>query len=181
MLLLILGVALWWAAHLFKRIAPAQRAAMGDKGRGLVALAIGVSVLLMIFGYRMADGAFFWGRSPAMVGINNLLMIVALYLTSPGPSKGALFYKMRHPMLTGFLVWALAHLLVNGDTPSFVLFGGLGLWALVEMAVINRAEPDWTPPAKGAIKKDAIFLAASVVLLAVIGWIHTWLGAATFG
>ncbi|MCT4554728.1 MAG: NnrU family protein [Pelagimonas sp.] len=181
MLLLILGVALWWAAHLFKRIAPAQRAAMGDKGRGLVALAIGVSVLLMIFGYRMADGAFFWGRSPAMVGINNLLMIVALYLTSPGPSKGALFYKMRHPMLTGFLVWALAHLLVNGDTPSFVLFGGLGLWALVEMAVINRAEPNWTPPAKGAIKKDAIFLAASVVLLAVIGWIHTWLGAATFG
>lgn len=181
MLVLILGVALWWAAHLFKRVAPDARAGLGDKGKGLVALAIVASILLMIFGYRMADGAVFWGRSPAMVGINNLLMLVALYLTSPGPSKGALFYRMRHPMLTGLGLWAVAHLLVNGDVPSFVLFGGLGLWALTEMAVINRAEPDWTPPAKGSIGKDAMFLAISVLLLLVIGTIHTWLGYAAFG
>ncbi|WP_136443028.1 NnrU family protein [Pacificoceanicola onchidii] len=181
MLLLSLGVALWCAAHFFKRLAPEARANMGDKGKGLVALAIGVSILMMIFGYRMADGTFFWGRHPATVGINNLIMIAALYLTSPGPSKGALFYKMRHPMLTGFLLWALAHLLVNGDTPSFILFGGLALWAVVEMNVINRAEPDWTPPEKGSIRKDAIFLVASVVLLGVIGMVHTWLGYPTFG
>ena len=181
MVLLILGVALWWGAHLFKRLAPAQRAALGDKGKGPVALALLAAILLMIFGYRMADGAFFWGRHPATVGINNLLMLVALYLTSPGPKKGALLYRMRHPMLTGFLLWAVAHLLVNGDVPSFVLFGGLGLWALIEMAVINRAEPNWTPPAKGSIAKDAMFLAISVVLLFVIGLIHTWLGYPTFG
>ncbi|MCR8548071.1 NnrU family protein [Salipiger sp. P9] len=181
MVLLILGVLLWAGAHLFKRAAPAQRAALGDKGRGAVALALLVSVLLMIFGYRMADGAAFWGRDPATVGINNLLMLAALYFTSPGPKKGALFYRMRHPMLTGFLLWTVAHLLVNGDVPSFVLFGGLGLWAIVEMGVINRAEPDWTPPEKGPIRKDLIFLAASLVLLFVIGWVHTWLGYPTFG
>ena len=181
MVLLILGVALWWGAHLFKRLAPAQRAALGDKGKGAVALALLAAILLMIFGYRMADGAFFWGRHPATVGINNLLMIAALYLTSPGPKKGALLYRMRHPMLTGFLLWAVAHLLVNGDVPSFVLFGGLGLWAIVEMVVINRAEPEWTPPQKGSIGKDAMFLAISVVLLFVIGFIHTWLGYPTFG
>lgn len=181
MLLLILGVALWWLAHLFKRIAPDMRAGLGEKGKGLVALALAVSIVMMIFGYQMADGAFFWGRSPATVGINNLIMIFALYLTSPGPSKGALLYRMRHPMLTGFALWAVAHLLVNGDVESFILFGGLGVWALVEMAVINRAEPDWTPPEKGSIGKDAMFLAISVGLLAVIGFVHTWLGAATFG
>ena len=181
MALLVLGVALWWLAHLFKRLAPDTRARLGDGGKGLVALVLAASILMMIFGYRMADGAFFWGRHPATVGINNLLMVFALYLTSPGPSKGAIFYRMRHPMLTGFAVWAAAHLLVNGDVPSFVLFGGLGIWALVEMAVINRAEPRWTPPAKGAIAKDAMFLAASVVLLLVIGWVHTWLGYPTFG
>jgi hypothetical protein len=49
------------------------------------------------------------------------------------------------------------------------------------MVVINRAEPDWTPPAKGAITKDAMFLVASLVLLGVIGFIHTWLGYPTFG
>lgn len=181
MTLLILGVLLWAGAHFFKRLAPDTRARMGDKGKGLVTLLLVVSIVLMVLGYRAADGAFFWGRHPATVGINNLMMLVALYFTSPGPSKGALFYRMRHPMLTGFLLWTLAHLLVNGDTPSFVLFGGLGLWAITQMIVINRAEPDWTPPAKGSIAKDAMFLGASLVLLLVIGGIHTWLGYATFG
>lgn len=181
MTILILGVVLWWAAHLFKRLAPGARASLGAKGKGIVAIALVVSVALMIVGYRGADGAFFWGRHPATVGINNLIMIFALYLTSPGPSKGALFYKMRHPMLIGFLLWAVAHLLVNGDVPSFVLFGGLGLWAIAEIIVINRADPEWTSPAKGPIKKDIIFMVASLVLLAVIGGIHTWLGYPTFG
>lgn len=181
MLLLILGVALWWAAHLFKRLAPDARATMGDKSKGIVALVLAVSIVLMIFGYRMAEGTVFWGRSPAMTGINNLLMVFALYFSSPGPKKGALFYRMRHPMLTGFLLWAVAHLLVNGDTESFVLFGGLGLWAIVSMIVINRAEPGWTPPAKGSIAKDGIFLVASLVLLVVIGYIHGLIGPAPFG
>ncbi|OWU85393.1 membrane protein [Oceanicola sp. 22II-s10i] len=181
MTLLVLGVLLWALAHFFKRLAPAARGRMGDAGKGAVAVALVVSVLLMIFGYRMAEGAFFWGRHPATVGINNLLMIAALYFTSPGPKKGALFYRMRHPMLTGFLLWCIAHLLVNGDTPSFVLWGGLGIWAIAEMVVINRAEPGWTPPAKGSIGKDAMFAAISVVLLLVIGWVHTWLGYPTFG
>ncbi|WP_407494751.1 NnrU family protein [Pseudooceanicola sp. MF1-13] len=181
MILLILGVLLWALAHFYKRLAPAHRASMGDKGKGIVAVALVVSILLMIFGYRAADGAVFWGRHSATVGINNLLMIAALYFTSPGPKKGALFYKMRHPMLTGFLLWTIAHLLVNGDVPSFVLFGGLGLWAVAEMVVINRAEPGWVPPAKGKIGKDIMFAAISIVLLGVIGMIHTWLGYPTFG
>lgn len=181
MILLTSGVALWWGAHLFKRLAPEARANMGDKGRGLMALLIALSVVLMVLGYRAADGAFFWGRHPATVGINNLMMIAALYFTSPGPKKGAIFYKMRHPMLTGFLIWALAHILVNGDVPSFVLFGGLGAWALVEMMVINRAEPEWTAPAKGTIVKDAMFVGISVVLLGIIGMIHSYLGYSPFG
>ncbi len=181
MTLLILGVLLWAGAHFFKRLAPDARARMGNAGKGAVTLALVVSIVLMVLGYRAADGAFFWGRHPATVGINNLMMIAALYFTSPGPSKGAIFYRMRHPMLTGFVIWALAHLLVNGDVPSFVLFGGLGIWAVLEMVVINRAEPEWTAPQKGSIGKDAMFVGISVVLLAIIGWIHTWLGYATFG
>ncbi|PYG30595.1 NnrU family protein [Pelagimonas varians] len=181
MLLLILGVLLWVGAHFFKRLMPEQRAALGDKGKGIVAIAIVASIVLMVIGYRMADGAVFWGRHPATVGINNLIMIAALYFTSPGPTKGAIFYKMRHPMLFGFALWAGAHLLVNGDVPSFVLFGGLLVWSLAEMAIINKSEPNWTPPAKGVIKKDIMFAAISVLLLVVIGFIHGLIGPAAFG
>lgn len=180
-IILILGVALWAGAHWFKRIAPGPRAAMGDRGKGLVALLLLLGVVLMIYGYRMAEGAFFWGRHPATVGINNLMVLVALFMMSPAPKRGRLLAGMRHPMLTGFALWAAAHILVNGDVPSFILFGGLLAWALVSIVVINRAEPDWTPPEPGSYAKDAMFLAGSVVLLLVIGWVHTWLGYPAFG
>ncbi|WP_435310716.1 NnrU family protein [Primorskyibacter sedentarius] len=181
MFLLILGVLLWVAAHFFKRAAPDLRASLGEKGKGMVALALFVSVVLMVFGYRMADGAVFWGRHPATVGINNLLVLVAIYMMSPAPKKGKLLAGMRHPMLTGFALWAVAHLLVNGDMPSFILFGGLLVWAIAEIVVINRAEPDWTPPVPGPISKDFIFIGASIVLLLVIGYIHGLLGYPVFG
>ena len=50
MFFLIAGVLLWWAAHLFKRLAPDARASMGDKGKGLVAVVLVVSVILMVVG-----------------------------------------------------------------------------------------------------------------------------------
>jgi uncharacterized membrane protein len=33
--------------------------------------------------------------------------------------------RVRHKQLTGVKAWAVAHLLVNGDLASILLFGGL--------------------------------------------------------
>ncbi|MFP3541299.1 NnrU family protein, partial [Pseudomonas sp. SIMBA_044] len=83
-----------------------------------------------------------WAPPSFLVHVNNSLMVLALFFTSPGPRKGRLFRKMRHPMLFGFSLWAVAHLLVNGDLASVILFGGLLVWAGVEVLAINRAEPE---------------------------------------
>ena len=40
MILLMLGLALWWAAHLFKRLAPGPRLALGDAGKAVVAVVL---------------------------------------------------------------------------------------------------------------------------------------------
>lgn len=181
MILLILGVLLWSGAHLYKRLAPAQRASMGDKGRGPIALAILASVVLMIIGYRMADGAFYWGRHPATVGINNLLMIASVYLFAASGMKTAIARRMRHPMLTGMGLWAAAHLLVNGDTASFVLFGGLLIWSVVAAQMINRAQPVWEKPAPAPRKKEFMALGGTVIVYGVIVGIHYLLGYPTFG
>lgn len=180
MALLIAGVLLWAAAHLFKRLMHAQRAAMGDAGKGVIAVALILSVVLMVIGYRAAPFVYVWAPPTWTVHINNLLVLIAIWLMSPAPKKGVLFNKMRHPMLAGFRAWAFAHLLVNGDLASIILFGGLFVWALVEVIVINRAEPEWTPGEPGSIAKDAMFFVASVILLAVIGYIHGWLGVWPF-
>lgn len=181
MLVLILGVALWWVTHSFKYIAPARRAAMGDAGKGLVALGVLASIVLMVIGYRMADGAFFWGRHPATVGINNLLMLVSVYLFAAAGMKTALARKMRHPMLIGFKTWALAHLLVNGDVESIILFGGLMGWAVFAMIRINRTQPDWTPPEPKGMATEIKAVVATLVIYVAIGYLHGYLGPWPYG
>ena len=175
-ILLIAGVLLWTAAHLFKRLAPARRAAMGDAGKGMIALAIGASIVLMVIGYRATPFVNVWAPPAFMVHINNLLILIAIYMMSPAPRRGALLSGMRHPMLAGFKAWAVAHLLVNGDLASIILFGGLFAWAVIEVIAINRAEAQWTPRPKGSLVMDGAFLLASVVLMVIIGYIHGWLG-----
>ncbi|MFD1797492.1 hypothetical protein FQV27_11960 [Paracoccus aurantiacus] len=183
MLILILGLALWWAAHLFKRIAPDARARLGEPGKGMVAAALVLSVVLMIWGYRIAPvDAVWWGPSPMMKGINNLLVLAAFYLFAASGIKTGITRRLRHPQLLAVSLWAVAHLLVNGDLPSLVLFGGLLAWAIVEIIVINRSAPDWQPPAHAVpIRKEAMALIGAIVVFGVVGLVHAWLGYDPFG
>lgn len=179
MVMLILGVALWWAAHLLKRLAPGLRDRLG---RGGIAGLLVLSVVLMVLGYRGAAGPVWWGASAATVGINNLLVLAAFYLFAAAGMKTRITARIRHPQLTGFALWALAHLLVNGDLPSAILFGGLFLWALVEIVVINRAQPQWTPPAGPfPARKELMAGLGALLVMLVVGLIHRWLGYNPFG
>ena len=179
MTLLVPGILLWVGAHFFKRVAPDARARMGDKGKGLVALALLVSLVLMVIGYRGADFVNVWYPPSFMVHINNLLMLVAFFVFGLSATTGSLRGKLRHPQLLAVKIWAVAHLLVNGDLASIVLFGSMLLWAGAEVAVINRAEA-WDRPAPGDPKRNVILLVITVVAFAVTAAIHAWLGVWPF-
>lgn len=184
MILLILGVALWIGAHYFKRFAPDARSALGTPGKGMIALAIVASLALMILGYQRADFIPIWQPPGFMVHINNLLMILAFWIYGSSAAKGAKAwpaYKTRHPQLLGFKVWAVAHLLVNGDLASLILFGGLLAWAVGSVILINRAAPEWTPPAPSDRKTYIRLAVITTVLVIIVTGIHTWLGVSPFG
>ena len=181
MIWLVLGVLLWSGAHLFKRVAPDARAKLGDKGKGPVALLLLVSVGVMVIGYRSADGAFFWGRNPALTGINNLLMLFSIYLFAADGMKTRITRVIRNPQLTAFKVWAVAHLLVNGDVPSFVLFGGLLIWAVAEVIVLKRVGPVWVKPEVAPAKKEIMAVVGALLVFGLIAGIHIWLGYNPFG
>ena len=181
MTLLILGLALWFAAHLFKRLAPDARAQMGDKAKGPIALILVAAVVLMVFGYRAAEGAVYWGRHPALTGINNILMFLAFYLYAASGSKTWITTKIRHPQLTAIKIWAVSHLLVNGDVPSFVLFGGLLIWAVLEVILINRAQPVWTRNPPAPANKEIVAVVAALVVTIIVMLIHNWLGVQPWG
>ena len=181
MTLLIAGILLWWAAHLFKRLAPARRAAMGDPGKGVIAGVLVLSVVLMVIGYRGAEFVAVWTPPAFLTHVNNLLMILAFYLYAASGAKTWVARKFRHPQLGGFKVWAFAHLLVNGDLASILLFGSMLAWAVVEVIVINRAVPVWTPPPKGPLRKEFTTVAATLVVAGVVMVIHNWLGVQPWG
>lgn len=180
MIWVILGLVLWTGAHLFKRLAPGARAGLGDAGKGVVAVLSILGIVAMVVGYRAWDSTFFWGRHPALVGINNLLMVFAIYLFAASGAKSWITTKIRHPQLTAVKVWALAHLLVNGDVASFVLFGGLMMWAVLEVILINRTSGPWV---RGPVKPNAEIKAvvATVVVMGVVSAVHIWLGYNPFG
>ncbi|MFC2968395.1 NnrU family protein [Acidimangrovimonas pyrenivorans] len=179
MTLLILGVALWWVAHLFKRLAPGPRAALGDAGKGLAGLVLLAALVLMVIGYRALPNMPNMVAMPGNGHANNTLMLIALIVFGAGMSKGWLWTKIRHPMLWGVVLWSVAHLLVRNDLPSLILFGGMGLWALVEMALINGAGP-WQRPASGGIKRDGALAAIALVMYGLIAFVHIWLGYSPF-
>ncbi len=181
MILIAAGLLLWSAVHFWKRVALDHRAGFGDKGKGIVALGAVGAIVLMVLGYRMADGTFYWGRTPATTGINNLLMLFAFYLFATSGAKTRITKFIRHPQLTAVVVWSIAHLLVNGDSPSFLLFGGLGVWAIAEMVVINRAEGPRGPYHAVPIKKETTAVIATLVVFSVVAAVHIWLGYNPFG
>ena len=177
---LVLGVLLWIGAHLFKRVLPEQREALGKWGRPLVAVVIVISIVLMFVGYREAEEVTLYALPVWAWYLNNLMMLVALFMMDVGKMNGLVRMKIRHPMLLGVVVWSAAHLLVNGDLASLVLFGGLAFWALIEMGVVSRAEGPWQAPKSGSILNDGKAAVLAVLLYALIAGIHEWLGHPAF-
>lgn len=177
--LLIAGVALFAALHLFKGVLPgsrdALRARLGTNGyKVLWALLIVGSVVLIVLGWRGAiPTAVYanptWGRHLAM-----LLMVFSIILFAASHGRNNLQRRVRHPQLTAVLVWAAAHLLANGDIRSVVLFGGLGAWAIVEIVLINRREGAWQKPEPVAGGRIAVPIVAGLVVYAVLFWSHRW-------
>jgi len=185
MALLILGLLLWSAAHLFGRAFPTTRQALAARLgegplKGGIAIVLALSVILMVIGYRSAPFVPVYDPPSWTIHVNNLLMLVAIALLGMGHSKGRARAWFRNPMLMGVTVWAFAHVLVNGDLASLILFLGLAAWANVQMAVIKAQEPDWERPTPGTLVGDLRLVVITIVAFAIITAVHTWLGVWPF-
>lgn len=181
MTLIVLGLALWSGAHLFKRLAPGQRAGLGDAGKGLVAVGVLAGLVLMVLGYRGVEQVDLWYPPRFLTHLNNLLMMLAVYFFAASVMKVRITGVIRHPQLTAVKTWAVAHLLVNGDLASVVLFGGLLAWAVVEVILINRAEPRPAPPPLASMGREIGTVLGALVVFGAIAWVHNWLGYWPYG
>ena len=181
MLLLTAGILLWAAVHFIPSLAqPLKRsmvAKLGGNGyKAIFSLLVIAALLMMVFGWRSIEvpGHLYtlpaWSRS---VGMLLVLLAFVLFIASNAPTRIRQF--VRHPQLTGVTVWALAHLLMNGDVRSLILFGGMGLWAVLEIVAINRRDAEWVKPAVPGWGKEALTLTIALVVYAAVSFAHPWI------
>ena len=182
MVLLIAGLILWVGAHLLKRLAPGLRAQLGDAGKAVLGVVLLISLVMIIIGYRGQEAAAqIWSPPAFLTGINNLLMVLAVYLYAASGMKTRITRTIRHPQLTAVKAWAVAHLLVNGDLASIILFGTMLVWAVLEVILINRAARTWVRPDLAPMGKEIGAAVGTVIVTGLIAAIHTWLGYWPFG
>ena len=179
MTLLVMGNILWVIAHSFKRVLPNLRNSLGNAGKGAVAVSLIFALVLIITGYRSAEYVVVWTPPNFLVHINNILMVTAIFVFALGHTRGRLRGRLRHPMLASVKIWAVAHLLVNGDLASLILFGSMLAWAALAVILINRSETRIAPK-PGTAKRDIVLVFMVVFIFLLISAFHWFFGVWPF-
>lgn len=201
--LLILAGLIWLGLHIGVSGTRLRGTIVGAIGgpafRGLFALASIASIVFLIFAYNRADTRLLWAAPGWLIGLLNVAMLGAcvlfvgsLSLANPtmtgtegafGQEPRGMFRVTRHPMLCAFGIWALVHLIANGDTASLVFFGTFLVTVLAGIPSIDaklaRREPaKWATLARitSAVPFGAILAGRNRFAPAEIGWRTPLLG-----
>lgn len=181
MSLLILGLAIFVLAHGFTTAREARASVIGRIGegpyKGLYSVVSLLGLVLIVYGfsgYRASGYIEIWNPPTGLRHLTLLLMwfamvsLVAAYV--PG---GIIRSRLKHPMLVAVKIWALAHLLANGDLGSMILFGVLLAWAVFDRIAVKR-RPNATPvlAETGFGKGDIIALVVGTIAYVAMLKLH---------
>jgi uncharacterized membrane protein len=93
------------------------------------------------------------------------LMLPAVILVVAAFMRGHIYTALKHPMLAGVKLWAVAHLLANGDLGSIILFGSFLGWAVFDRISLKRRSDAGGPPIPvGGWGNDVIAVAVGIVV-----------------
>lgn len=186
MLQLIIGLTLFLGIHALQSLAPRWRQNWIQRRGALVYKGVyaAVSLLglyLLVQGYALArlEPTVLWTPPRGMQHATILLMWVAMVLLVatyvPGNQIKA---KLRHPMTLSVKVWALGHLLSNGNLADVTLFGGFLVWSvLVFRAARQRDRMSLHSGPEGKLVGTllAVVLGTGIWAAFLMGGLHLWL------
>jgi uncharacterized membrane protein len=177
MTLLVFGVLIWSLTHLFPAMLPDTRGRLfnqlgENRYKGVFALGILLGLVLIVLGWRSVIPTGVYAPPMAPNPLVSLLVLAALVLFAASAIPGNIRRYVRHPQMAAVILWGVAHLLTNGSNRAIVLFGGLTLWAVLEIFLCNKRDGEWQKPAKAAVKVDVITVAAGLVVFAVLAYFH---------
>ena len=136
---LILGLVLFLGAHSVRIWADGWRnqtiEAYGEKAfKGVYALVSILGFYLLVVGYGEArlQTVALWNPPIFTKHISMLLMLLSsILLVATYIPRNHFKMRLGHPMVLSVKVWALSHLLANGNLADLVLFGSFLIWAVL--------------------------------------------------
>jgi uncharacterized membrane protein len=175
MALLILGLLIFTAIHLFPAF-QSRRALLierlgAPKYNGIFSVISLASFTLIVIGKVNAPFIEIW-QPPQMLGVlTKLLMLPAMVLLVAAYFPSNFKRKIRHPMLIAVKVWAIAHLLINGDLASMVLFGSFLAFAVLSMISANKRD-EWHKPKEHDFLMDILVILIGGAIYVCVGMYH---------
>lgn len=175
MTLLVVGLILFLGIHLIRILVPGFRQSMidrvGQSGWSVgYSLASVVGLVLVIYGFdqaRQVTGMLYYPPVwTAHIAIT-LMLIASICLIAGFLPAGNIAVKTKHPMVLSVKIWALAHLLANGETSSVLLFGSFLAWGVIMRIALKRRQR------AGEVTLRP-FVSARYDLLAVVIGIVVW-------
>ena len=171
LLVMILGLVLFFGAHIFTTRREARAQAIARLGEGTYKIAYSVVSLaglaLIVWGfahYRATGWIDVWYPPKAFKHITVALMLPAVILVVASYLRGRIYATLKHPMLAGIKLWAVAHLLANGDLGSIILFGSFLAWAVYDRITLKHRKDSGAPPIPvGGVTNDVIAVAVGIV------------------
>ncbi len=180
MSLFIAGLALFLGMHSIsianKPWRDAQVARLGEpvwKGLYSVVSLIGFGMLCYGYGETRANPVVLYWPPAAMkhVAMALLLPVFPLFLASK--LAGRIKAAAKHPLLVATKLWALAHLLVNGNLADVILFGGFLAWAVADRIAVKRRPQEIVVVGEGSMRNDVLAVGLGLgIYVAFALWLH---------
>jgi uncharacterized membrane protein len=188
---MILGLAAFLGGHAFVTFRAERAAAIKRIGegpyKGIFALVSLAGIVLISYGfaqYRDTGLIEVWHPPTWTRHLTVALMWPAVICVVAAYIRGDIQRVLKHPLLVGVKLWALAHLIANGDLGGIILFGSILAWAVFDRITLKRRSDPGAPAIpSGGRGNDVIAVVVGTLLYLALGfWFHPYLiGLRVFG
>jgi uncharacterized membrane protein len=187
MKLLLFGLVVFLGVHSVRIVANDWRTRICARHgellwKGVFSLLSLLGLVLLVWGFGLArqQPVQIWSPPPGMRHLASLLTLIAFVLLASAyvPGNG-IKARLQHPMVLAVKVWALAHLLANGNLAHLLLFGSFLVWAIFDYSAARRRDR-----ATGTRSRRSSAGATGItVTIGVAGWavFAFWLHGALIG
>ena len=155
MAILVLGLTIFLGFHLL----PVQQTIRGNlvskfgelPYKALFSVGSIAGFYLIVVGKAQAPFISVWMPPSFFKHITMLLVLLAFVILPAAYISSNIKRKLKNPMLIAVKLWALGHLLANGDVASLILFGSFLAYAVIDMisvkkrgqTITNDPQPIW--------------------------------------